>query len=232
MSSKDLDKFQTIIDYQFNNLEILTMALTHSSYAAELALQDYNERIEFLGDSVLGLIVSDSLYKKFPEQQEGDLSQLKAKMVSAQNLSVWAREIYLGDFVFLGGGQNSKKARDRDNLLCDAFEALIGAIYLDGGYEKARDFVLKFLYKPLKLAATDFKSELQEISQSQYGVLPNYRVIKQKGPDHNKYFESAVYIRGKLMGIGGGYSKKESQQLAAQKALINIKEGVEGLKQK
>jgi ribonuclease-3 len=226
MPSKDLNKFQTIIEYQFNNLEILTMALTHSSYAAEFALKDYNERIEFLGDSVLGLIVADSLYKKFPDKQEGDLSQLKSKMVSAQNISAWAREISLGDYVILGNGQDGSKARNRENLLCDSFEALIGAIYLDGGYEKANEFVLKFLYKPLKFAAMDYKSELQELIQSKYCVLPSYRIIKQKGPDHNKYFESAVYIRGKLLGIGGGYSKKESQQLAAQKALINIKEDV------
>ncbi|MDR1952732.1 MAG: ribonuclease III [Elusimicrobiota bacterium] len=224
MLTKNIDEFQKVISYKFNDIEILRTALTHSSYASEFALKSNNERMEFLGDSILGFIVVENLYKKFPEYKEGELSQLKSKIVSAHSLSAWAKEISLGDFVYLGKGQDTKKARGRENLLCDSFEALIGAIYLDGGVEEAKNFILKFLHKPPSFETTDFKSKLQEIIQSQYAVLPEYKVLKETGPDHNKYFEMAVYLRKRLLGVGKGHSKKEAEQFAAQKAIDNIKE--------
>ncbi|MDR2771887.1 MAG: ribonuclease III [Elusimicrobiota bacterium] len=223
MLTNHFDKFQKIIDYKFKNVEILKTALTHSSYASEFVLRYNNERMEFLGDSVLGFVVVESLYKDFPEYREGELSRLKSKIVSAHNLSIWAKEVSLGDFVLLGKGQNTPRERMRPNLLSNSFEAVICAIYLDGGIESARKFILRFLHRLPVIDMNDFKSKLQEIAQSQYAILPEYKVLKETGPEHNKCFEMAVYLKKKLLGTGTGYSKKEAEQIAAQQAISNIK---------
>ncbi|MDR2860820.1 MAG: ribonuclease III [Elusimicrobiota bacterium] len=222
MYKKDLDRFQKIISYEFNDIDILIIALTHTSFASEFRLKEHNERMEFLGDSILGFIVVEHLYKKFPDLKEGELSKIKSTIVSAYNVSKWAKEIFLGSFISLGKGEDTKKSRSRESLLCDAFEALIGAIYLDGGIEKAKDFVSSFLIKSTEIETIDFKSKLQEFIQSQYMQLPEYKVLKETGPDHDKYFESAVYLKDRLLGVGKGHSKKEAEQLAAHKAILNI----------
>jgi ribonuclease-3 len=223
MLSKDLQHLQELIDYKFKDIKFLTIALTHSSYASEFSLNDYNERMEFLGDSVLGFIVVDNLYKKFPDSSEGELTKLKSQIVSAPNLSVWAKEISLDTFISMGRGQNNKKARNRENLLCDVFEAVVGAIYLDGNIESVRAFISKFLDKQPALKTIDFKSKLQELIQIQTSQLPQYKILKETGPDHNKHFDVAVYVNKECLGKGSGYSKKEAQQIAAAQALEKIK---------
>ncbi|MCL2390111.1 MAG: ribonuclease III [Endomicrobia bacterium] len=223
MKNREIEKLQKVIEYTFNNLEVLITALTHKSHAAGSGFKNYNERMEFLGDSILSAVVADALYKRYPEETEGKLSQLKSQIVSAQNLSSWAKLINLGDFIFLGKSEDSKEARNREGLLCDAFEAVSGAIYIDGGFENAKKFVLKFLDGQKEIEITDYKSRLQESSQSDCKELPKYKIIREFGPDHDKKFEAAVYIKDRLLGKGVGHSKKEAQQEAAKKALENIK---------
>lgn len=222
MSNNSLEKLQKVIEYQFNNLEVLISALTHKSYAAETGFKNYNERMEFLGDSILSAIVVEYLYEKYPEEMEGKLSQLKSQIVSSANLSQWAKGINLGVFLLLGRSENTKEARERESMLCDAFEAVVGAIYLDGGFDNAKKFVLKFLNNQKEIINTDYKSRLQEVSQAVYKELPEYEIIKETGPDHYKNFEAAVYVKNKLLGKGVGHSKKEAQQAAAEKAIKNI----------
>ena len=223
MLNKSFEKLQKVIEYNFNNLEVLITAMTHKSYAAESELKTYNERMEFLGDSILSVIVAESLYLRFSDETEGKLSQLKSQIVSAQNLSGWAKEIKLGGFILLGKSEDGDEARSREGLLCDAFEALVCAVYLDGGIEEAKKLVLRFLDKQQQIVITDYKSRLQETAQSEFKILPEYKVVREYGPDHDKKFEVSVYVKNKLLGSGEGHSKKEAQQAAAKKAIRNIK---------
>jgi ribonuclease-3 len=241
MLNKNIEKFQEVIGYKFNNLKILVTALTHISYVTETAneanncnvvssssavikvrIEDYNERMEFLGDSILSAIIAETLYARYPSETEGKLSQLKAQIVSACNLSFWAKKICLGEYIFLGKNEDSKEARQRKHLLCDVFEAVIGALYLDGGYEVTKNFVLKFLEPQKEIIMRDYKSKLQEITQLIYKRLPEYKIVKEFGPDHNKRFEAAVYVNNEFLGKGIGNSKKEAHQLAAEQAMLNI----------
>ncbi|MDR3307220.1 MAG: ribonuclease III [Endomicrobium sp.] len=228
MLSNDYEKLQEIIEYKFNNLEVLKTALTHKSYAAAFGgKKSYNERMEFLGDSILSAVIAEALYLRYPSESEGKLSQLKAQIVSASNLSAWAKEINLGDYIFFGKSEDTFEARNRESLLCDVFEAVVGAIYLDGSFDNAKKFALKFLDVQKEIIITDYKSRLQETSQSVYKELPEYKIIKEFGPDHSKKFEAAVYVKGRLLGKGGGKSKKEAQQSAAEQAMKNIKESID-----
>jgi ribonuclease-3 len=224
MLSKDYEKLQEVIEYKFNNLEVLKTALTHKSYTAEYGgKKGYNERMEFLGDSILSAVIVGTLYLIYQDESEGKLSQLKAQIVSASNLSIWAKKINLGDYIFLGKSEDVFEARNRDSLLCDVFEAVVGAVYLDGGLENAKKFVLKFLDAQKEIIITDYKSRLQELAQSVYKDLPEYKITKEFGPDHNKKFEAVVYVKKRLLGRGIGSSKKGSQQSAAEQAMRNIK---------
>lgn len=218
-----LHKLEKIIGFKFHNIDLLKKALTHKSYAAETGNSQYNERLELLGDSILGSAVVDYLYNKYPDQNEGRLSQLKSQIVSGQNLSKWARELKLGDFIFISKGEEASGGRKRDNLLSDTIEALIAAIYLDSGFDAARRFVLNYLTKQKRLTVNDAKSKLQELVQSKYKTLPDYRILDESGPDHEKIFEIGVYIKRSLMGTGKGRSKKEAEQSAAKFALRKIK---------
>jgi ribonuclease-3 len=223
MLNKNQEKLQKFIEYEFDNPEILVTALTHKSYVVETGVENYNERMEFLGDSILSAIVAETFYLRYPRVCEGKLSQFKAQIISAHNLSGWAREVDLGNCIYLGKSEDTKEARQRENLLCDVFEAVIGAIYLDGGFEDAKKFILRFLNDCKEIKITDYKSRLQEILQSIYKELPEYKIIKEFGPDHNKKFEVAVYIKSKFLGQGAGNSKKEAQQIAAEHAIKNVK---------
>jgi ribonuclease-3 len=224
MLNNNFEKLQEIVEYKFNNLEIFKTALTHKSYTSECGLnKNYNERMEFLGDSILSAIIAEILYLRYPSKSEGKLSQLKAQIVSSSNLSAWAKEINLGFYIFLGRSEDALEARNRESLLCDVFEAVVGAIYLDGGFGKAKKFILKFLDVSKEIIITDYKSRLQEAAQSICKELPAYKVIKEFGPDHNKKFEIAVYVKSRFLGKGIGNSKKEAQQSAAEQAMKNIK---------
>ncbi|AKL97735.1 ribonuclease III [Endomicrobium proavitum] len=225
MLNNSLEKLQKVIEYKFNNLEVLITALTHKSYASDAGSKNCNERMEFLGDSILSAVVVEVLYNTFPDESEGKLSQYKSQIVSAANLSRWAKLIDLGSFIFLGKGEDTPTARNRESLLCDAFEAIVGALYIDGGLEAAKKFVSKFFDFNLAqgVEITDYKSRLQESVQSEYKRLPQYEILKEFGPDHNKQFEAGVYVKNKLLGTGAGRTKKEAQQAAAKKAIENTK---------
>jgi ribonuclease-3 len=222
MLNKNREKLQKFIGYEFGDPEILVTALTHKSYMAETGVENCNERMEFLGDSILSAIVAEAFYLRYPREREGKLSQFKAQIVSAHNLSGWSRKMNLGNCICLGKSEDTKEARQREGLLCDVFEAVTGAIYLDGGFGIAKKFVLRFLNDCKEIEIIDYKSRLQEIVQSIYKELPEYRIIKEFGPDHNKKFEVAVYIKSKFLGKGAGNSKKEAQRSAADQAIKNM----------
>jgi len=217
--SNDLLLVQKALGLKFKNLDNLKIALTHKSFAAENGLTEYNERMEFLGDSILSAVSADYLYHKHPLFHEGKLSQLKSQIVSSQNLSKWARELKLGTFIYLSQSEELNGGRQRDNLLCDSIEAVIAAVYLDQGYEAASKFILRYLSLIKRIIINDSKSKLQEKIQSDYQTLPEYKVISESGPDHNKLFEIGVFLKKKLLGTGTGNSKKEAEQAAAKKAL-------------
>lgn len=220
----ELKKLEKVVGYKFQNIDILKKALTHKSYAIDAGKDQDNERLEFLGDSILATTVVDYLYNKFPDQDEGKLSQIKSQIVSQQNLTRWAKDIRLGDYIFMSKGEEASGGRKRDSLISDALEALIAAIYLDAGFETARKFILRFLTKQKRLAITDQKSRLQEYIQSKHKTLPEYKVLVESGPDHLKTFETGVYLRKTLLGRGKGHSKKEAEQSAAKQALRKIRQ--------
>jgi ribonuclease-3 len=179
--------------------------------------------MEFLGDSILAVVVAEYLYDKYPDQDEGRLSQLKSHIVSRHSLSVWARKIKLGSFIFISHGEDSSGGRKRESLLSNSFEALIAAIYLDSGFEPAKKFILRFLNLIKRISITDPKSRLQEYIQAEYKRLPEYKLLNESGPDHEKIFEIGVYNKKSLLGKGSGHSKKEAEQAAAKEALKKLK---------
>lgn len=218
-----MKNFELNIHYTFHNKKLLREALTHSSCCNENGNSFNNERLEFLGDSVLSIIVSDHLFHKFPDQPEGQLSKLRSTLVCTQSLSSFARSIDLGMYMHLGKGEEISGGRDRDSILENAFEAVIGAIYLDGGLEKAREFVLRFIPNDLNIEKTqilsDFKTALQEIIQQNPEEKLRYMLVSESGPDHQKEFEVDVCLNSNVIGSGRGKSKKQAEQYAAKQAL-------------
>ena len=218
------ERFEQIINYTFSNKELLHQALSHSSYANERKLPGgSNERLEFLGDSVLSIVVSDYLYKHLTSVAEGDLTKLRASLVCEKSLHIFAKQINLGDFLLLGKGEENTGGRERPSILADAFEAVIAAIYLDGGMEAARKHILRFIPDDLeqgcKKAFSDFKTVLQEVVQKNPEEKVEYVLIGEEGPDHNKRFVVEVMLNSQVIGKGKGRSKKEAEQLAAKEAL-------------
>ena len=216
----ELDELQAVLGYRFNDINILGEALTHSSYANENHTQ-YNERLEFLGDAVLSLVVSDDIFKKYQNKNEGGLTNIRSRIVCEETQYQIAEKLGLGKYMKLGIGEDMQGGRHRKSLLGDALEAVIGAIYLDGGYDKARKFVKrKFLgHINETVIQSDYKSRLQQITQAKYMGLPTYDVIRETGPDHIKTFYVAVYIQGIRYTTGEGSSKKNAEQNAAMKAI-------------
>jgi ribonuclease-3 len=220
-------EIQERIHYSFRDEELLTRALTHKSFANENRLAHHNERMEFLGDAVLNLVVSEYLMETCPEMSEGDLSRLRAAVVSEPSLAAVSRGIGLGEFLLLGKGEEQTGGRNKDSLLADSLEALIASVYLDAGQEEARSFVLAFFEEKIRTtcsarATLDYKTELQELCQERLKILPEYRVVSETGPDHQKLFEVELSIRGEVLGRGAGRSKKEAEQRAAKEALEKL----------
>ncbi len=218
------------MEYQFKNPAFRKLALTHSSYANENKMPHTknNERIEFLGDSVLSIIVSNYLYRNFPDLAEGELTRIRAGVVCETTLAMLARQIGLGKELLLGHGEECSGGRDRDSILEDAFEAYLGAIYLDGGLEQATDWLLEKMIPLINKASHhqmnhDYKTALQEFSQKGNSGKITYETIGDKGPDHDKTFYVQAYIDDKPISKGEGHSKKEAEQHAAQKALAILK---------
>ncbi len=211
------------------NPSFLIEALTHKSYVNERrdSGRKHNERLEFLGDAVLSLIMSDYLARRYPDLSEGSLSKLKARLVSEASLANAARRLDLGARLKLGRGEELSKGRDKASLLADALEAVIAAVYLDGGLEASRTFTIEALTDELrqidvlqeKPGGNDYKTRFQERCQKRYELLPRYVIVRETGPDHQKLFEVEVRVNDRIFGIGRGYSKKEAEQEAAQRAL-------------
>ncbi|MGC1456550.1 MAG: ribonuclease III [Nitrospirota bacterium] len=217
------------IGHAFKDTELLERALTHKSYANENKVPYHNERMEFLGDAVLGLVISEYLMKTCPDSTEGDLSRLRAAVVSEPALAAVSRRIGLGDYLLLGKGEDQTGGRNKDSLLADCLEALIAAVYLDAGKDAAESLIIRFFEDVIKKTSAsggslDYKTELQERCQDQLKQLPEYRIVSETGPDHQKQFEMEVWIRGQLAGRGIGKSKKEAEQRAAREALTMLSE--------
>ena len=221
--NKDLNSLEKEIGYVFKKRSLLKQAVTHRSYANEnRGSGPFNERLEFLGDAVLSLISADFLYKKFPSMAEGDLTKLRSSLVCTASLSEYARRIKLGDYLLLGKGELATGGNERDSNLENAFEALIAAVYLDGGIDKARRFVLRFLDDSVEthhISFKDYKTKLQEIVQESHEETLNYVITKESGPDHDKRYEVEVHLNSNLIGKGKGRSKKQAEQEAAKQAL-------------
>lgn len=221
--NKDLNSLEKEIGYVFKKRSLLKQAVTHRSYANEnRGSGPFNERLEFLGDAVLSLISADFLYKKFPSMAEGDLTKLRSSLVCTASLSEYARRIKLGDYLLLGKGELATGGNERDSNLENAFEALIAAVYLDGGIDKARRFVLRFLDDSVEthhISFKDYKTKLQEIVQESREETLNYVITKESGPDHDKRYEVEVHLNSNVIGKGKGRSKKQAEQEAAKQAL-------------
>ncbi|MCX7950874.1 MAG: ribonuclease III [Clostridiales bacterium] len=226
---KDLKKIEKIIDIDFDDISLLDIALTHSSYANQfnLGYNSHNERLEFLGDSVLSLIVSEYLFKKFKNKHEGKLTRIRAAVVCESSLAEVARRLMFNEYLRIGKGEELTGGRDKDSLLADCCEAVIAAIYLDRGLDKARKFVIKNLEEKIEIFShdinyNDYKSKLQEYVQKDINKKITYKVANEYGPDHNKTFEINVYLDNTLYGKGIGKSKKEAEQNAAKEALKSL----------
>lgn len=215
---------QSNLGYNFKNEDLLKNALTHSSYANEVrGGVRSNERLEFLGDSVLSIIVSSYLFERFSSIPEGELTKLRASLVCEKSLCNFSRELELGRFLKLGKGEEKGGGRERDSILADAFEAVLAAIYLDGGMEFARELVMRFVVPELEHTEDevfkDYKTALQEIIQRNPEEYVSYYLIGESGPDHQKEFEVEVRLNSNVIGRGKGKSKKRAEQMAAMQAL-------------
>lgn len=224
----DLNKLMDRIGYQFNDADLLLHALTHSSYANEKNLKPFsdNERLEFLGDAVLEVVSSDFLYSNYPDMPEGDLSKLRASLVCEPTLAFCAKDIDLGSFILLGRGEDATGGRTRKSITSDAFEAVIGAMYLDGGIEPASAFISRFVLTDIehKKLYHDCKTALQEIVQAKHNSTLTYEVIDESGPDHAKVYTAVAKVGEKIIGKGVGSSKKHAEQEAAFNALVSLHE--------
>ena len=224
----NIDVLEKKIGYKFKNPDLLLNALTHSSYANENRGISDNERLEFLGDAVLGLVIADYLYRLFEEHKEGDLTKIRASIVSEGPLSQIARDIGLGRFLLLGKGEAISGGRDRDSVLADALEAVIGAVYLEAGINQAKELIIGLFSSLMENSFQgkgfqDYKTNLQEVLQAMGEEEIVYRVIKETGPDHDKEFVIEVLCGRRVIGRGKGKSKKEAEQRAAKEALGNIR---------
>lgn len=218
----NLNEFEKVIGYEFKNKSLLETALTHSSYANERQTgKECNERLEFLGDSVLGVITADYFYHNLAHLPEGEMTKKRAACVCEKSLYGFAKEINLGKYLLLGRGEENTGGRNRASILADAFEAVIAAIYLDGGLESVRGFVLGFIKKAAEkqLSIRDYKTELQEVIQKNPNEHLSYVLVGESGPDHDKRFEVEVLLNSNVIGCGIGKSKKLAEQQAAQQAL-------------
>ena len=222
----DIKKFQEVIEYHFHDEKLLRQALTHSSFANEKHLKKHsdNERLEFLGDAVLEIISSEFLYKEYPDKPEGELTKLRASIVCEPTLALCTKDIALGEYLLLGKGEDQTGGRGRKSILSDALEAVIGAIYWDGGFANAKEFIHKYILTDIehKQLFYDSKTILQEVVQGEHEQL-TYVLTDESGPDHNKSFTVRACIGERVIGSGTGHTKKAAEQEAAYQALLMLK---------
>lgn len=224
-----VNELESVIGYKFKDKSLLSQAITHSSYANEMHLGKLNdnERLEFLGDAVLEIVSSRFLYLNYPEFTEGDLTKLRASLVCEPTLAYCTKEIELGKYLLLAKGEDKTGGRTRKSILSDALEAIIGAIYLDGGIDEASKFIKRFILTDIenKKLFYDCKTNLQEVVQAKHDGNVLYELVSEEGPQHDKVFSVNVLYHDKVIGKGKGHSKKEAEQEAAYCALLGIKEG-------
>jgi len=211
------------IGISFRNKDLLRQSLTHRSYSHACGTKDDNERLEFLGDSVLNLIVSDYLYERYPDVDEGKLTKIKSNLVNKKALVIWSKRVGLQDFILMSKEEEASDGRNKDSILSDALESLIGAIYKDRGFVTAEHFVLREISMKEDLDRADYKSLLQELVQKRHRILPSYYVKAVSGPEHKKVFEVEVKVEERVAGKGIGRNKKEAEQQAAMEALKKLK---------
>jgi ribonuclease-3 len=231
-SATSADLLQSSLGYRFKALALLEEALTHSSLVNEqrTASPPHNERLEFLGDAVLSLAISEYLASVLPQSSEGALSKVKARLVSEASLAQAARRLGLGDHLKLGRGEDRSKGREKDSLLADALEAVLAAVHLDGGFEASRSVTRRIFAEELTHVAAqqeqpgagDYKTQFQEWCQKRHDTLPRYATVRETGPDHQKLFEVELSIQGQVVGRGSGRSKKEAEQQAAKQAIQQL----------
>ncbi len=225
--SNHLNELEERIRYTFKNRNLLVQALTHSSYANEHRLDHSrcNERLEFLGDAVLEIVISDFLFHKYDTLSEGDLTKIRASIVCEPTLAYCAADLSLGSYLYLGKGEDATGGRSRNSVVSDALEALIGAVYLDGGFANAKEFIHGFILNDMehKQLFYDSKTILQEMVQSRQGEALTYEMLKEEGPDHNKSFEVCAKIGAQEIGRGVGRTKKAAEQVAAYNGIIKLK---------
>ncbi len=225
---KELLLFQKHAHIRFRRLELLNLAFSHRSYANEHEMDvDNNEKLEFLGDSVLGLVVSEYLFTSYPGMVEGDFARIKSFVVSEESLSAAARKVKVDNYILIGKGEEYSGGRSKKAILADCLEAIIGAYYLDSGYGKVKQFILDILIPEIDKVLEnrhkkDYKTLLQEYVQKSYKTYPRYSVVKKSGPDHNRQFWVSVTVNGETFGPGKGKNKKEAEQEAAGKAYIQL----------
>ncbi len=223
---KELADLEKKLKVSFLNKQLLNQSLTHSSFAHEANIPD-NERLEFLGDAVIKLAISEYIYHKFPTRPEGDLTKIRATVISDETLAHVANKVRLGEYLLLSENEKRTGGHKRRSNVANAFESLVGAIYLDAGLGKARDFLIDFLRGEIDKVSRegyiqDYKSALQEFVQKKKWSLPHYKVIKEIGPKHQKLFIMEVRVKGQVMGEGRGHNKKEAEQKAAEEALKRL----------
>ena len=224
MRNENIQEFYECLGYEFQNENLITEALTHKSYTREYN----NERLEFLGDAVLDLVVGEFLFNEFKDSEEGTLSKLRAALVNENSFMKLANEIRLGEFIYISPAEEHNNGRNKPSILSNAFEAIMGAMYLEAGLEKVREISLNLIFKvyknidPDKLLK-DYKTTLQEITQAHFGCTPNYVLLSASGPDHKKEFEIGVSINNKIYSKAKGHSKKVAQQNAAKDAISVLK---------
>ena len=224
--SKDLKLLEKQIGYEFSDFSLLQRAVSHSSYVNEKHLPKYecNERLEFLGDAVLEIVSSEFLFYEHEKMPEGDLTKIRASIVCEPSLAFCARQIGLGDYLLLGRGEEATGGRKRESITSDALEAMIGAIYMDGGFANAKEFIQQFVLNDMenKKLFYDSKTILQELVQANFTEAVSYQLLAEEGPDHNKSFLTAVYIGKKEYGQGRGRTKKSAEQEAAYQTILQL----------
>lgn len=227
-TSKNTREIEKKLNYQFKDKALLELAFIHRSYINEHPeVKEHNERLEFLGDSVLGLIVAEYLYDRFPDWPEGELSHIKSRLVEASACTNYVEKLHVESYLLLGRGERLNPGRGRFTILADLLEAIIAAIFLDGGFSSAKQFFFSHfqdeISEILKTPPHNWKALLQDFCQKTYGKTPTYDVLEESGPDHRKMFKIAAVVDGNVQGVGEGNSKKEAQQTAAKEALSALK---------
>lgn len=224
------DEIEGHLSYEFTDKKLLALAFVHRSFVNESSIADgtHNERLEFLGDSVLGMLIAAYLYTHFPEKPEGDLSTLRSRLVEASSCVMYIRKLDVEQYILLSKGEQRNEGRGRDSILADLFEAIIGAIYIDGGTEAAQNFLFGHFQEDIDAIISEpfcnWKADLQDLTQRRHQETPTYKVLKESGPDHDKVFEIGVFISDRELGRGTGESKKVAQQAAAALAIDKLKD--------